>query len=676
MPLSRLNTQQLNAATSSLGHNLIIASAGTGKTSTIVGRIAHLIKQGILPEEILLLTFTNKAAAEMIERVASYIDKEVASRIDSGTFHAVSYRWLKKFNIEVSLKQPAELKRLFRSVYEKRSFHHLSEEGEPYGSQYLYDLFSYYQNTAIDEDFTIWIDKNKPEHKIFADIYADIFDEFEILKKEYGFANFNDLLIFFRDALKSNKVPFKEVLIDEYQDTNLLQNSIITQMNPQSLFCVGDYDQSIYAFNGADINIIASFAERYANATVYTLEKNYRSTKSILMLANQVIQKNERIYPKKLEVTRENEKNQAPKLLIYQELFEQYKGISRRIKESLTPSEEIAVIFRNNSAADGIEASLRELGVASKRKGGTSFFDTREVKAILDIYMLFINPKDMMAFIHIFEYATGVGSAIAKDIFENLIYLGNGSLRRGLFSPDFNLTFPINKNRVNTQLGLFDDDFEIGSVSRFNKAGFSEHFFSNPILKSSKLSLEGATFLYSFYKLMKKTNQISIPKSMINAIVESELFEKIKEYLSTKRGQLKDGTISSDLKLEARANIERKGTLLRDLSTPYKEHRRYLNAMILGRGDLTQGEGVNLLTIHASKGLEFKEVYIIDLMEGRFPNTKLMRQGGDLDEERRLFYVAVTRAKDRLFLSLAKYDKIKKIDFLPSVFLKEAKLIT
>ncbi len=194
MPLSRLNPQQYTAATAPYGHNLIIASAGTGKTSTIVGRIAYLLSQNVQPEEILLLTFTNKAAQEMVERVAAFFGGEIASKVDAGTFHAVSYRWLKRKEGRVVLKQPRELKTLFRSVYEKRTFSHLDNATPAYGANYLYDVYSFYQNTEIDMNFEEWIVTRQDEHAVYAMIYADIIDEFEALKKEYGFVNFNDLI--------------------------------------------------------------------------------------------------------------------------------------------------------------------------------------------------------------------------------------------------------------------------------------------------------------------------------------------------------------------------------------------------------------------------------------------------------------------------------------------------
>ena len=674
MPLSRLNKEQYDAATSSSRENLIIASAGTGKTSTIVGRIGHLLASNVQPSEILLLTFTNKAAAEMVARVAEYFGKGVASKIDAGTFHAVSYRWLKKKDKKVVLKQQRELKTLFRSVFEKRNFMNIEAEVTPYGGNYLYDVYSFYQNTELHLDFESWIINKYEEHEQFAMIYADVVDEFEALKKEYGFVNFNDLLLNFRDICKDVHLGYKEVLVDEYQDTNALQGTLIEAMNPPSLFCVGDYDQSIYAFNGADISIISSFSKKFPEAKVHTLTKNYRSSLPILSLATKVIEHNERIYPKKLEVTR-TQKAEPVKLLAYDELFDQYHAMAAKIRDSQTPHEEIAVIFRNNSSADGIEVGLRELDIACKRKGGTSFFDSKEVKAVLDLYTLLINEADMMSFIHLFEFARGIGSAMAKEMYLALKNLGNGSIFYGLYAFDENIKNPFEKRKVSHQLGLFDDFLELGAIGKFAKLGFEAKFMKNPVLKHPKLTKEGATFLHDFYLLYRDLKGIKQPRTIVKKIVASSLYTHISDVLSNKRAQLKDGSIDEKQKTESLSRITRKMLLLEELSKPYSEHERFLNAMILGSSDLTQGAGVNLLSVHASKGLEYKEVYVIDLMDGRFPNRKLMQRGGSLDEERRLFYVSVTRAKDILYLSYAKYDKIKKINFPPSQFLYEAGLV-
>ncbi|HFU76510.1 MAG TPA: ATP-dependent helicase [Arcobacter sp.] len=674
MPLTNLNEDQYNSATTKEGYNLTIASAGTGKTSTIVGRIAHLINNGVEPNRILLLTFTNKAASEMIQRVASYFSEEIAHQIMAGTFHSVSYKLMKQIGLKITLKQPSELKTLFRSLYEKRVFP-INDDVKPYDGGYLYDIYSLYLNSTYNEEFEDWMNSRNSDHSDYLLIYQDLFDEFNSLKDQYGYVNFDDLLLKMLKLQESHQFDFHEILVDEYQDTNPLQGKLLEGFKSNSLFCVGDYDQSIYAFNGSDIGIISSFTDRYENSILHTLKKNYRSTKPILDLANKVIEYNERVYEKKLEVVR-GDSEQKPQLLAFDELYDQYEYISKQIAQSTTPHQDIAVIYRNNSSADGIEANLRDFGIPAKRKGGHSFFDSREIKIVLDILVLHTHHNDMMAFIHILEYGKNIGKAVAKDLFDALIMLGDGDLYNGLLKPNPNINTPyISKKTTNIQLGLFDDFIEMGSLSKFKDCGFSESFLSNPVLKHPKLSREGGEYLYEFYLLFKILKRMSNPANLIDHIKKSKLFKHVLDILSNQRAKQKDGSISSNIKSTALFKMERKVETLKRLSHRHTNIRNFINAMILGGGELSEGEGVNLLSIHASKGLEFKEVYIIDLMDGRFPNRTLMSKGGSLDEERRLFYVAVTRAKDILYLSYAKYDRIKKIDFVHSPFLVESGLI-
>ncbi|AXH11661.1 ATP-dependent helicase [Halarcobacter bivalviorum] len=675
MPLSNLNKEQLEAATCEKGFNLIIASAGTGKTSTIVGRIANLINNGVQPDEILLLTFTNKAAAEMVQRVAKFFGKDMAAKIMAGTFHSVSYKLLKQLNKNITLKQPNELKTLFKSLYEKRVFYEREDGVNPYDGGYLYDMYSLYLNSNEGESFEDWIKNKNPDHELYTAIYEDVVLEFNELKSKYGYANFDDLLTIMLDTLKEEEFDFKEILVDEYQDTNPLQGRLLDSFRPKSLFCVGDYDQSIYAFNGSDIGIISTFSTRYPGSKVYTLRKNYRSSKPILDLATKVIEHNERIYEKQLQVMR-TDVSIPPKLLEFTELFAQYHHIAEKISQSSTSHSDIAIIFRNNSSADGIEANLREYGIPAKRKGGMSFFDSVEIKFVLDILVMQLSHNDMMAFIHVLEHGKGIGKAIAKDIFDALVKLGHGDVFKGLFTPDSSINNPYQSNRVkNIQLGLFDDFIELGSVSKFKDCGFEEAFLSNPILKHPKLSVDGAKYLYDFYLLMKQIRRTKVPDSLVSSVTSSMMYSRLKESLATKRATQKDGNVNIIQKTKALAKINRKVMLLRNLARNFQDLSKFVNSMILGGGEMSEGEGVNLLSVHASKGLEFKEVFVIDLMDGRFPNRKLMSKGGSIEEERRLFYVAVTRAKDVLYLSFAKYDKIKKLDFVYSPFLKEAGLI-
>jgi len=665
MPLSKLNENQLKSASAEMGYNLIIASAGTGKTSTIVGRIAYLLQNGIKPEEILLLTFTNKASLEMKDRVSKFFRD--ANKIEAGTFHSVSYRWLKKLKKNITLKPINDLKILFKSIYDKRSFHQI--EGEAYQSSYLFDIYSLFLNSN-EPDFTNWLSEKNPLQEEFCLIYEGIFEEYEQTKKEYGLVDFNSLLLMMIDELKKGiDNPFKEVLVDEYQDTNPLQNEFINSVENGSLFCVGDYDQSIYAFNGADISIISNFDKNYPNAKIFTLTKNYRSKAEILELANRVIKNNPRIYPKQLEVVRGKGIN--PKLLVYGDTISQYKDIANKIAISQTPKDEIAVLFRNNSSADGIELYLKELGISSRRKGGVGFFDTKEIKVTLDILTFLYNPKDIMSFIHIFEYAKGVGSGIASEIYEALKILGDGDAKKGFLTPN-DEKHVFRKHKKSTQLGLFDDFMVLGSVLKFKDLDFEENFLKNPILKHPKLTKEGGEFLYNFYKYLKHIKHFKTPLSIFEETIKSVMFNHIISNLAINRSRNKNGKIDKEKYDIAKQKILNRVYLLRNLLKNYNSLEKFLNAMVLGSSEFSEGKGVNLLSVHASKGLEFKEVYIVDLMQNRFPNIKLSKSAGGIEEERRLFYVAVTRAKDILYLSMAKKDIIKKIDYDPSIFLNEA----
>ncbi|MCK0498334.1 ATP-dependent helicase [Helicobacter pylori] len=666
----QLNPEQLKAAKALKGYNLVIASAGTGKTSTIVGRILYLLDNGIKPEEILLLTFTNKASNEMIARVAKY--SKLSSKIEAGTFHAVAYRYLKEHYPNLSLKQPKELKKLLESIVDTKNAL-TDDDKKPYTSQHLYALYSLYTNALKQEDFSAWLSHKNPEHTPYAAFYENILDEFENTKKKHNYIDYNDLLLLFKQAMLERPSPYKEVLCDEFQDTNPLQESILDAINPPSLFCVGDYDQSIYAFNGADISIISNFTQKYKNAQVFTLTKNYRSSKEILDLANQVIQRNERIYPKNLEVVKSGHFNK-PALLNYNDNIAQCQDIAKRIVMRKN-FKEVAVIFRNNASADQLEAALRSHNVPSKRKGSASFFESKEVALALDICALIFNPKDIMAAIHVLSHISDIGSNTAKDIHEALMLLGNGDLKLALIQPDKEAKIYTKKKEI-TSMGLFEEIFSLENSSRFNSV-IDKAFHSHPVLMHPKISLNGAKMLSDFFILYTKAPTHS-PSALIRHILESAFFQTFKTRLLKERSKNKDGSYNEFKKLQAQKRFNEKMDLLSSLAKNYQNLGRFLNGTLIGSSEATQGEGVNLLSVHASKGLEFKDVYIIDLMEGRFPNHKLMNTGGGIEEERRLFYVAITRAKENLWLSYAKNElreNAKPKEHKPSVFLYEAGLL-
>lgn len=668
MPLTNLNSEQKAAASASAGHNLIIASAGTGKTSTIVARIGYLLSLGIKPERILLLTFTNKAASEMIERLSRKFPKSITNRVLAGTFHSISYKILKSMNKNVVLKQPSELKTLLKSLVNARQFHHLSELSA-YGGAYLYDVFSLFTNSTLgDISFKEWFSQKNAEQAVFADIYEDILREFETEKARFGYVDFNDLLIKMRTELKSANAPsFDEILVDEYQDTNSLQSSLIDAFNSKSLFCVGDFDQSIYAFNGANIEIIGSFKHRYKDAKIYALNINYRSSDKILKLANRVISINPRLYEKELKVSRVGE-FKSPQLLVYNETIAQYRDIANIISTSKYNKSDIAVIFRNNSSADGIEIALKELGIGSKRRGSGSFFDSLEIKALICLFALSLNGRDIMSFIEIFSYAKGIGEAKAKQIFDLLSDLGNGDMRAGLLHPNENASLT-HKRRKNYELGLFDDMLDYQNALNINESGFNEKFKGHKIL--SYLSQNGADFLNDLYTLLASLEKVKDTQNAINIAIDSRIYTNIAQFLAHKKALRKNSTLNEEAKKQAYESIISRAKSLALMSSAYKELASFYNFLALGKGELSSGSGVNLLSVHSSKGLEFGQVFVVDLANTRFPNLRLMAQGGSLEEERRLFYVAVTRAKDELYLSYAKYDK-NGTSFEASQFIKEA----
>jgi DNA helicase-2/ATP-dependent DNA helicase PcrA len=663
LPLSNLNAEQLAAATAPLGHNLIIAGAGAGKTSAIVGRIAHLLNAKIAPEEILLLTFTNKAAAEMIARIARAFGQKTAESVMAGTFHSVGYKWLKSIGKNIVLKRPSEMKTLFKAAYDRYASASFGAEGILSYSA-LFDYRNLFENRDA-KDFGEWLATKNPAHKANAALYERMFDEFEALKTELGFVGFNDLLIQMRRALQEGvKNPYREALVDEYQDTNPLQNAVLEAIDPPSLFCVGDYDQSIYAFNGADIAIISEFEKRYKNAKIWTLTKNYRSSALILSLANRVIAHNRRVYAKTLEAIKDKAAP-PPELLAYGELYEQYRAIASKIAASRKVKNEIAVLFRNNSSADGIEAALRELGLPCRRRGGVSFFDSREIKATLNLITLVTNPRDLLAFVHIMEYASGVGSHGAKELFDACVKLGGGDFLVGFLKPG-----PTNAPSAK-EAGLFE--FESVQSSGIDKEPPLRGFANHPALTYRRLNDDATKFLSAFWETLGDLASTRSPDKQTRIIIASPLFDMIANRLARLRAA-KNGVFNETIFNDAKERIFEKARTLQELSVRYQTSEKFINATALNGGETSEGSGVNLLSVHASKGLEFDEVFVIDLMDGRFPNRRLMSRGGDIEEERRLFYVAVTRARENLFLSFAARDAYRKIDYAPSPFLYEAGL--
>ena len=310
-PLESLNDEQYKAATSNLNNAIVIASAGTGKTSTIIARVYYLINtKKIPPQQIVLLTFTSKAGKEMLERLGRYFPQDIVDKIFAGTFHSYGKKILDSLPIKHQLIDDKKINFMLISLYQELSvkfgitLNPDSDDEKVMSTKKLVSHFGYYTNTITDtleHPFAEWLEQKNDKLKPMVNFYDEVISNYIEEKKRYKLVDFTDYLLFLGTHFKNNKISLGEIIVDEYQDTNALQNEVLKSMvesSKASLFCVGDYDQSIYSFNGSDIGIIASFKDRYPDTAILSLNKNYRSVPSILGLAEKIITKNLRIYPK------------------------------------------------------------------------------------------------------------------------------------------------------------------------------------------------------------------------------------------------------------------------------------------------------------------------------------------------------------------------------------------
>lgn len=675
-PLERLNSDQHDAATLYMGKSLVIASAGTGKTSTIIGRIAFLINNGIKPSEILLLTFTAKAAQEMTERIESLFGHAVACQLRTGTFHSLGLSIAKCHKPDFKLKIGNESSMLFKSIYDSRSFTHINDEKEPLSATGLLEKYSLYLNACDNRYFGDWITKRDESQSIFSDVYSDIVFEFEQLKKKERFYDFNDILRIAKEYYADRGSEFKEVIIDEYQDTNPLQSSVIDAMQPCSLYCVGDYDQSIYAFNGADISIIGNFTEKHKNATVKTLTKNYRSSGSILALAEKVIKNNPRLYPKKLEVMTTNDPR-PPRFITPETDAEGVMEICGKIEEATASGaslSEVALIYRSNSSGDVAEIELKQRGIPYSRNGGKSFFNSKDIQFLITAYKLLLGEKTLSLFLYMCEFIS-ISAGVATRIHTALVTIGDGNLIAGIVSPNktkIKHAFPSIKE--NTRLGIINHH-NIKDKSHLGRME-NKRWIDHPVFEIGQLKPSSADMLAYFFDLANTSIDIKrlSPGFAIERLIRSRFTKQAFITFASRYSRDSSGKIAQSLLDKNVASLMYKAEILKTIADKKKNHEALIFFLSTSKKENdSDEEAVSLLTVHASKGLEFDTVFLLDVVDEVFPNIRLMNNGGGgLEEERRLFYVAVTRAKR--YLDIYAPKKIKNKNTKPSIFTIEGGL--
>lgn len=646
--LSGLNDKQREAVLHVNGPLMIVAGAGSGKTKVLTTRVAHLMANGVDAFNILALTFTNKAAKEMKERVEKILGNNEARNLYIGTFHSVFARILRfeaskiGYPNNFTIYDTDDAKSVVKTVINE-----LNLDDKHYKPSTVYNRISSAKNALVGpveyaNDYYIQQEDMRSNRPAIGQIY----DAYVKRCFKNGAMDFDDLLLKFYELLKA--IPeslskyqhkFKYILIDEYQDTNPAQYEIIKLLGAmhENVCVVGDDAQSIYSFRGATIQNILQFQKDYDEVKVIKLEQNYRSTQSILNTANEVIKKNKGQIPK--ELWTENAEGEKIRLVRTMADNDEGKFVADTIQEQKLRNHffnrEFAVLYRTNAQSRAFEEALRRMGIPYTIYGGISFYQRKEIKDYIAYLRVVINPKDEEALKRIINYpARGIGkTTIDKAV---------------LFANENNITM-----------------WEVlGEAKKFGfKAGTAE------------VIDEFVTMIKSFQSMLNKHNayevafhigkQTNFVRELFNdkstegvARYENiqELLNSIKEWIESpdnEDGELVDKSLGSYLQ---------QITLLTDAD------EKDPNA-----------DTVKMMTIHAAKGLEFSVVFVAGLEEMLFPNALSINTREELEEERRLFYVAITRAKKRLWItyantryrfgSLVQNEPSRFIDELPENFL-------
>ena len=620
---SELNESQHAVATGAEGPCLVLAGAGSGKTRTLVYRVAYLVEKGVRPEEILLVTFTNKAAHEMRHRAETLL-KARAKGLWCGTFHHIGNRLLRMHGASVGLQSDF-------GILDDEDSHDLLKaclkgvESLPAGrlpgrqagfpkAGVVQSVLSFSVNAQKSVADTVG--RRYPYLTGFVREFEKIKLLYDQKKKKTKHLDYDDLLLSWLEMLKGSAETrerlsrqFRYVMVDEYQDTNRLQHEIVRVLSEhhQNVLVVGDDAQSIYSFRAADVRNILDFPQHYPDAKIFRLETNYRSTRPILELANNSIRHNANQFRKNLKSLQE--KGQNPQLVRLRDGRQEAAFIGQRIQElegEGTDLSEIAVLFRAHYQAAELELELARRGVDYIVRGGIRFFEQAHVKDALSFLRVLYNPLDEIAWIRALMLQPGIGAAYADRLFESFEKMKTDL--PAVAAPPFGNEMPA---RVREGLASFKKILKelLDPALRDHPDRLIENVLSGGYSKHVLLNFENAR------------ERLEDLKQLANF---AHTYKTLREFLT-------DVTLREGFR----------GETLRE--TPGAE---------------TAQAPLVLSTIHQAKGLEWKTVFVISLAEGQFPHAKSMAEQDSLEEERRLFYVACTRAKNDLILThpMMRYD--------------------
>lgn len=631
-----LNDEQYRVVTEGDGHCLVLAGAGSGKTRAITYRVAYLIEQGVQPEQILLVTFTNKAAREMVERVKHLTDGEVKLPW-SGTFHHICYRVLRQYaplmgyRSNFTILDTEDSRDLIKLSLKQEGIDRTQKRFP--SAAVIQSLISYSRNAGTSMEEVL--DEKHPQWLDVAEVINRIASDYARRKLEANAMDFDDLLVnTYLLLFKSEPVrlkfseQFKYVLVDEYQDTNKIQASLIKLFASMhhNLLVVGDDAQSIYSFRAADIQNILDFTYNFSDAKIFKLETNYRSTPEILTLANEIISNNEKQYKKELKSHREP--HVKPELHAFADGQEEAEFIAERIlelRDEGVPLKEMAVLFRASHHSQVLEMELTKRDIPYDYRGGVRFFERAHVKDVLAYLRVFQNNTDTIAWSRILNMQAGIGPATVQIIIDKIIKQAGGSLLGEEAGQGLSLD----------ALLVFGE-----SLPARAKIGWKE-------------------FL-SIWEDMIRMHSTE-PAPLIRAVMNSGYATYLEAEYPDYRERLED---IEQLAVFAERQIDLQ-RFLADASL----QESFNNPA--GKKVSDDDEQIVLSTIHQAKGLEWSAVFIMHLINGQFPNDRALREANGIEEERRLFYVAVTRAKTYLHLT---YPLMGGFDTMlqgPSIFVEE-----
>jgi DNA helicase-2/ATP-dependent DNA helicase PcrA len=639
--LNDLNDAQRAAVEDFNGPSLVIAGAGSGKTRVLTYRIAHLLSQGIRPSVILALTFTNKAAGEMKERIGNLVGEELARNLWMGTFHSIFARILRiegkflDYSSSYTIYDTADTKNLLKLIIKEMSLDdQLYKPGEVAGR-----ISSAKNNLITPKAYlssTNLVDQDKQARR---PRFVDIYMKYSARLKIANAMDFDDLLlntyILFRDhndVLEKYQRIFNYILVDEYQDTNYVQYMIINQLAAvhKNICVVGDDAQSIYSFRGARIENILNFKHDYPKYTLYKLEQNYRSTKNIVDAANSLIAKNKSQISKK--IWSGNESGEKIKLLRAATDHEEGYLVSNLIQDTIYGEQlhykDFAILYRTNAQSRIFEEALRKLNIPYKVFGSLSFYQRKEIKDILAYFRLVVNPSDEEALLRVINYpARGIGETTISKL-EGL------SAKTGKRMWD-----------ILAGAGKYLDQFNKGVITKLSSFyNLIETFRQN---LNTMEAFDLAFTIADSTGILKELHYDKSPENISRYENIQELLNAIKEFTET---QAEGEKLTLDAYLQ---NV----VLLTDLDTEKADDRNK----------------VTIMTAHSAKGLEFKQVFITGMEEDLFPSRISSSTKEELEEERRLFYVAITRAMKKVNLSYAesRYKWGVLLRCTPSRFLQE-----